>query len=1503
MPPPKKSPGHAPAPGPKRTATPRAARKKASPRPSFPVVGIGASAGGLEAFIALLKALPVDTGMGFVVVQHLAPTQDGMLPKLLAKTTSMPVWEVSDGMIVEPNQIYVIPSNKSMSISGGALNLLPRQVTQGPVRSIDFFLKSLAQDRGNEAIGIILSGTASDGTMGLEAIKAEGGITFAQDDSAKFDSMPRSAIAADCVDFVLAPAAIAAELARLARHPYVRQPRDAEPEDAPVPEAKPGDDFTKVRTLLRRRVGTDFAFYKPATLHRRLHRRMVLGEFSTLAAYITFLETHPAELEILAGDFLIGVTNFFRDPAAFAVLKRKIFPRLLKLHDTSSEEGALRIWVLGCSTGQEAYSIAMAWLEFARAAGTNTGLQIFCTDVHGPYVDRARAAVYSRSLVQDVSAERLRNFFVEVEGGYRVSKTIRDMCVFARQNVLTDPPFSHLDLISCRNMLIYIRADLQKKIVPTFHFALKPGGVLFLGPAETVSGFADLFAPLDPKNKFFTRRPSATNREMRYTAQPPAAAKVASAPLRLQTLPPAATGDAQREADRLMLAKHAPVGVLVTADLDVLQFRGATGLFLEASSGKASLNLLKMAREGLFSPLRRTINKAVKDQATMRSPAVTVKSPGQTLTVVIEVIPLKTQPEAQPCLLVNFHRVEPAAATEARPTAPPATDCPPADGRRKTSENVHLLHELAETKEHLQSVIEQQDAYNEELQSANEEAQAGNEELQSINEEMETAKEELQAGNEELTTLNEELSARNDLLGQTSNDLSNLMTSAQIPAVILTRDLRVRRFTPRAEQLLGITAADVGRPLADLALRVPVLDLKTTLVRVIDTVTAHEEEVQNPEGRWFSLRIHPYVTTENKIDGAVLVFVDVGGLKRAQTQLIETRDYAANIVETVGDALLVLDSDLIVQTANHAYYDLFLSAPQETEQKSIYALGNGQWKRPEFRAMLEKILPDNERIHNYDLEGEFPRLGRRIFRLNARRIRPSATSRPLILIALGDVTEQRAAAQVIHASENRYRRLFEAARDGVLIVDPTTRRILDANPYIVQLLGETCAELVGQDLRQIGLFADEDAARAAFETLATKHVVRFDKLTLTIRSGETRDVEVLANLYVEDGRAAIQCNIRDITERGVAEERYRESAGRFRAMAESMLQKIFAAGPDGVATYFNRQWLEFTGTTLDELLTLGWQSFLHPDDVEPTKRRWRQAIDTGAMFELEHRLRRHDGVHRWHLSRARATADAEGRIVMWIGSSTDIDEQKRVEEKLELMVAERTTELKAIIGELETFSYAMAHDLRGPLRALQGYANILNEDYADKLDDSGQRFVRQIASAADRMHKLVTDVLTLTRLTRAPLPLQAVALRPLVETVIEQYPALKDARIQLSGAFPTALANPSALTQAIANLLTNAVKFVPAGRPAEVKIFAEETEREITLFVTDQGLGIPTQDQQRIFQLFERAHGTEHLEGSGIGLSIVRRTVERMGGSVGVKSRPGEGSTFWLTLRRPEASP
>src|SRR5712671_2856483 len=1034
---------------------------------SFPVVGIGASAGGLEAFRQLLERLPVDTGMAFVLVSHLDPTHKSILTELLARRTKLPVTEVSDGMRVEPNNVYVLPPNTSMAIAEGRLRLQPREEGRAGRHPIDYFLRTLAEDQTHRAIGVILSGTDTDGTLGLEAIKSEGGITFAQDaKSAKYDGMPRSATAAGHVDFVLTPKGIAKELALISRHPFV----NPIPDTASAEEPTAGrNGFRKVLALLQKSKGVDFTDYKANTLHRRITRRMVLNKLDSTEAYAKFMRQNAAEVEALYHDILINVTSFFRNPESFAVLKERVFPQIVE-HHISDEP--IRIWTMGCSTGEEAYSIAMSFAEFAADHTEHLPVQIFATDLSDPGIEKARTGLYPRDITQDVSPERLRRFFTEGDGGYRISKPLRDMVVFARQNVIADPPFSRLDLISCRNLLIYLEPVLQKHVLPILHYALKPTGVLWLGTSETPGSSSDLFAPEDKKHRFYSKKPASARLQF-HSASAGAARKAVGAGQKTNFLNEQlrTEHDAQKEADRILLARYAPAGVVINTEMEILQFRGSTGPYLEPAAGKATFNLLKMAREGLILPLRSAIQKAKKDDVTIRREDVRVNYNGDSREVNLEVIPIKGLTANERCFLVLFEPLvapgsQKSAASKKRAEASSRTLGKDASKLQEANgQSKRLQEELSVTREYMQSLVEQHEAANEELQSANEEIQSSNEELQSINEELETAKEELESGNEELTTLNDELHNRNQELATLNDDLSNLFGSVNLPIIMLGRDLRIRRFTPQAQKVLSLIATDVGRPVSNFQRNINVPDLEELIIEVIDSVSVREREVQDRDGHWFLMQVRPYKSLDNKIDGAVVVLIDIDDLK----------NYSQAIVETIREPLIVLDERLQVRTANQAFYEKFHVTSEETENEFIYDLGNRQWNIPALRKLLEELLPQNNQFQDFEVEHEFDHIGHRTMLLNARRLVQRGGRAQLILLAIEDITESRQ-TQALRESDARYQALMKASAQIVWTTD-ASGAVVEDSPSWREFTGQTYEQWKG--FGWLDVFHPDDRERVA----------------------------------------------------------------------------------------------------------------------------------------------------------------------------------------------------------------------------------------------------------------------------------------------------------------------------------------------------------------------------------------------------------------------------------------
>ncbi len=850
-----------------RKRTFRDSETTSSTRLNFPVVAVGASAGGLEACTTLLKALPGKLGMAFVFLPHLDPARTSAFPEIIARSTSMQVIEVEDGIPVAPNRVFVIPRNCDMTIANGILHITHREQPRSVNTTIDTFMRSLAADQGNNAIGIILSGTASDGTVGLTAIKGEGGITFAQDESAKYDGMPASAIAAGCVDLVLPPEDIAKELARIGSHPYVQGARTEFEEVGETVEIQ----MAQIFGLLRRATRVDFSEYKPPTIGRRVARRMALHKIEKLRDYVSMLQKNRNEVMALYQDLLINVTSFFRDPEAFETLKRVVYPELLKQHG-SNTSAAIRLWVPGCSTGEETYSHAISLLELLGEEQAGVPIQIFGTDLSDAAIQRARAGLYKETIESDVSPARLRRFFHKVDTGYQISKAIRDLCIFSTQNVFSDPPFSRIDLVSCRNVMIYLSHSLQRRVIPIFHYALNAGGFLMVGNTEGLLGSgAELFDMADKKQKIYRKRSVPTPVTFGFAVHSTEAqVEGESANTTTKTTEPAlAPIDLQREADRLLLARYAPPSVAVNDQLDIIQTKGRTGPYLELPAGKASLNILKMARPGLLFELQNAIEEARKSGVDAKRPNVQVESNGGHTLTSIRVTPFRTPIQDRPSFLVVF---EPPTGEGVSQSPDVATPLSEDERTAKDKQITQLRQELAATKEYLQSIIEALESANEELQSANEEIQSGNEELQSTNEELQTSKEELESANEELHTVNEEMQHRNEMLTQLNNDLNNLLNSVNLPMVMVGPgpDLSIRRYTPQAAKVLGLTTTDVGRPITRLKLKIEIADLEKMMLDVISEVRPRQHLVKDSEGEMCEMRLTPYRTADNRIDGVVL---------------------------------------------------------------------------------------------------------------------------------------------------------------------------------------------------------------------------------------------------------------------------------------------------------------------------------------------------------------------------------------------------------------------------------------------------------------------------------------------------------------------------------------------------------------------------------------------------------------------------------------------------------
>ena len=1498
----------------------------------FPVVGIGASAGGLDAFKKLLKAIPLDSGMAYVLVQHLDPKHESMLPELLQKVTTIPVLEISDDIKVEPNHIYVIPSNKMMVATDGVLLLAPRPEKNKNERNlpIDLFFTSLAEIHQSHAIGVVLSGTASDGTQGLKAIKDHGGITFAQDEeSAAYEGMPHSAAQAGVVDFILRPEEIPQKLLEVTRKVAIS---DEELQNIPQQDE---DVFKQILLLLRIRKGTDFTYYKQTTVRRRILRRMVVNKKEEPSDYLIYLRENKPEQDFLYQDLLIPVTSFFRDKKTFDNLCDNVFPAILK---NKTPGDITRVWVAGCSTGQEAYSIAICFKEFL---GDNyERMQIFGTDLSEPAISKARTGIYEKSELDAVSQERLQKYFTKINGSYQVNKNIRDMCVFAHHNFLKDPPFGKMDFISCRNVLIYMEPYLQKKALTTFHYALNPKGFLLLGKSETSGGVPDLFSAVTKTDKLFIRK-DVPGRFIQVASQ--RSEQVLNRTQDNSKIEISRT-DFQKTADDILLSKYTPAGVVVNETMDIVHFRGSTGNYLEQSPGKPSHNLLLMAKHGLAFELRNILHKAKTEKTSIVKENIPVEVNGSLRNISLEAIPLQNTAEIHYLVLFHDYNLNDDAV-------PGVNKKKKTTGKAKKDEKdlrIQLLEqELSQAREDMRSITEDQEASNEELQSANEELLSSSEELQSLNEELESSKEELQSTNEELTVLNHELIGLNE----------------------------------------QVTAA---------------------------------------------------------------------------------RNYSESIVATLYQPLLVLDKNLRVKTANKAFYKTFQVNEQQTEGVLIYDLGNRQWNIPELRTLLEEILPQKTQISDFEVTHNFASIGERIILLSALEIAREKKDEKLILLSIQDITEKKLAQKKIDESEKQFSTLVDNMETLAWLAN-ADGWIFWYNNRWYEYTGTTPEEMEGWGWKSVH---DPEQLPAVLERWQNSiNTGEPFEMVFPLRGADKIFRPFLTRVIPmkdKEGKVIrwIGTNT-DISEQRKHVEIIEESEKKFREMAELMPQKVWTSDPEGNKNYFNQTLLDYAGKTFEELKGTGWEQIMHPDDWEKNKKQWEEALRTGKKYESENRLLRKDGVYLWHLTQAVPIKDEENKIKMWVGSKTEIQEQRKQQEELEQAVIKRTNELQEANKDLEQknkelfltrekllseysrslieasldplftinpegkitdmnqaavdmtgmsreklsgsgfFNYFndeekakqvykdvfakmsvtdfpltirdgrhtdvlfngsvykndkgdvigavlmarditeikrvetelteakvfaelatvmaedakrkaetamqakqqflsnMSHEIRTPMNAIIGFTKvILKTDISAKQKE----YLSAIKLSGDALIVLINDILDLAKVDAGKmyfeqipfkLALSMSAMLHLFETKIQEKNLLLE--MEFDSKIPEVLlGDPVRLHQIIINLVSNAVKFTSEGKITVDVRMAEEDKEYITIefTVTDTGIGIPSDKMEKIFENFQQASsGTSRLYGgTGLGLAIVKQLVESQGGIISVKSNPGEGSVFSFTL-------
>ncbi len=1503
----------------------------------FPVVGIGASAGGLEAFKRLIKAIPESSGMAYVLVQHLDPTHDSMLQELLQKVTSIPVLEVTDDLKVLPNQIYIIPRNRIMIANDGVLKLSPRPVKNKLERHmpIDLFFRSLAEVHQSYSIGVVLSGTATDGTLGLKAIKDHGGITFAQDEeSAAYIGMPHNAVQAGVVDFVLSPEEIPKKLLEVSHIVNHNGAENSGQDEEAI--------FKQIISLLRIRKGTDFTHYKQTTIHRRILRRVATTKTGELSAYLKYLKQNKQEQDELYMDLLIPVTDFFRDPKMFDTLNTTVFPRIIK---SKISGGPIRVWVAGCSTGQEAYSMAIALDELLGGkfpTDPHQKIQIFATDISEPAIAKARSGIYSKSDVKGLTPKRIQRYFTKNNGGYLVNKSIRNCCVFAVHDFLRDPPFGRMDLVSCRNVLIYLGVYLQKKALTTFHYALNPKGILWLGKSEAIGAVPSHFSVVDKKDKLFSRKevrghfiPSTDRRSEQSFTDLGRNGKAGNM-----------RSDFQKTADDIMLNRFTPAGVVINEEMDIVHFRGSTGRFLEPAPGKASHNLLKMAKQGLAFELRNILHRAKKEQGAVTKENIPVNTDGNgARNISLEAIPLPNLVE--PHYLILFHDRD---TREATLSATGNKRSKLSDGKPGIDKKELLIQqleqELAQAREDMRSITEEQEAANEELQSANEALLSGSEELQSLNEEMETSKEELQSTNEELMVVNQETIGLNEQLIAARNYAEAIVDTMHESLVVLDRNLRIKSANNAFYKTFEVNEKDTeGKLIFQLGNQqwnIPAL--RNQLEDILPYRSSFENfevarNFPNIGQRTMLLNAREIKRVNGDENLILLAINDVTEKVKLQYKEKELLGRFENLLTQAPVAIMVLKGpNYVVELANDAYIRIvdkekdFIGKPYFESLPELESQG--------IRELLDDVMRSGVPYYGNELEILMIRKEKRekgFYNFVYHPIRYDHDMTTGVIVVANEVTEQVIARKRVEESEFRYQKMIHSS--------PSLISILKGENMVIEIANEAIMDSWGKGNNIIG--------KSFFEVLPEIAEQGFDKLLISVyktgepvtayeypftlvRKGKPKLVyftfvnQALRNLYGEIEGVAIIAN--EVTPQAELHKKLRESESHFRQMADLMPAKISNADLAGNGTYFNKSWLEFTGLDFEELKDLGYHKIMHPEEKEEFGKRFQKALETCTNLEMEMRFLNKAGEYVWHLNIATPIMDEIGDFKMWIGVTTDISDQIKTRKsnfetyrkhsiELEEQVAQRTVELKEtndklldrneelkrINKELESFTYVTSHDLQEPLRKIQTFVARISDGESQGLTDKGKVHFQRIQEVSTQMRKLIEDLLDFSRLGSAERKYEKTDLCKLTKDVIKEFESTieeKKATIEFDKMARVKVI-PFQFSQLIQNLIGNSLKFSNPDEPPHITIKSKivkgnkiEThgilpdKNYFQITIQDNGIGFKAEYSDQIFDVFKRLHGKEAYPGTGIGLATVKRIVENHHGKITVDSELGKGARF-----------
>jgi PAS domain S-box-containing protein len=1456
------------------------------PRLPFAVVGIGASAGGLEALSEFLDAMPSDSGMAFVLVQHLSPDRESMMCEILARRTRMPVTEVENGAVIKPDHVYVIRPGHVLTIKDGRLHLGAQLGTRATNRPVDDFFKSLAEEQRERAIAIIMSGMGSNGTAGAQAIKAVGGLCVAQDpETAQFSSMPRHLIDQGYADYILPPKEMPEVLLGYASHPYVRAGRGG---DKALNREQ--GQLREVLAILRTRTRQDFSGYKKPTVLRRVLRRMGLTRVGKVADYAKLMRQSPSEVTALADDLLIHVTGFFRDPDAWESLRERVIAPLVAAREP---EGSIRCWVTACSSGEEAYTLAILLVEEAERAGKRLDIKVFATDMAERALGHARAGVYPGGIESEITPERLERFFERDDAVYRVRQDLRECVVFAPQNVLQDPPFSRLDIASCRNLLIYLEPEIQQRVIALLHFGLREGGALFLGTSETVAGADELFEPIDKKARIF-RRLGMTRHGASEFALPAALRNLSTGETsggnggrgggrarsfqadRRITRPSVA-----QVTHRTLLEQHTPAAVTIDRDHRVLYFHGNTRPFLDQPSGEPTRDLLMLTRDGLRATVRQALHRAAAqgEPVTLMDGWVET-GPGRRARVAVTASQVSDKSGPDYFVISFQDRGEVTSASD-----------PTGDNGHESDQN---NQELLRMRDELQSTIEELQTSNEELKASHEEVMSMNEELQSTNEELETSKEEMQSLNEELTTVNAQLRMKMEELQVTGNDLESLLASTDLAVLFLDTRFRIRRYTPAVRQLVEMIATDVGRPLSDLARKFIDPQLVADAETVLEKLVPVEREIRGrDEHQWFLRRITPYRTVDSRIEGVVVTFFDVSSRRRAQAALAENEQRLRRMINVEGVGILTFNEGGTLLDANDAFLRL---TGYDRDDIASGKLSRHSLTPPEHAPASEeqmRRLGQSGKIGPYEKE-YLHKNGSRHWMLLAGAALGDGT----VIEYCVDVTDRKRA----EAERDRF---FRLSQDLLAVASAKDGRWKRVNPAMTRALGWSDEELLAIPFLDLVHAEDRPRTVEAIAKLSRgEQLINFEHRVLCKGGGHRW---IAWETHGEPETGLLYCAGRDTTERRSVEGALRESEEQSRMLVEGVHDfAVFMMSPDGRIVTWNAGTERLLGFTEAEAMGQDAAMIFTPEDRAAGEPQKEQARALGEGQAADERWHLHkDGSRFWGSGVLNAVRNPDGSLRGFVKILRDETARKKAEEALQS--AKEAAELAN--RTKDEFLAMLSHELRTPLASILIWSKLMHRkgdappEYAEALD--------AITRSAEAQKQLIDDLLDTSRITAGKLTLnmRLADLAPLVRSAVESVLPTAEARgvtvaMDLAPDVGVVRADPDRLRQVVWNLLTNAVKFTPAGGRVEVGLWRQG--RAVEIRVADTGTGIEADFLPHVFEPFRQAESssTRSYGGLGLGLAICKQLVELHGGTIAAQS-PGidKGSTFIVRLPLPQVRP